>query len=188
MKMRWAGALATALCVGTIALSAYAGGADVKDSTGKVIGRVSVIGSGIDATTSMYCLKGNNGLGYVPYYARRGNDYGSQDIKIVEREAPGYGTHAYTIKPNGDIYDASPYKKVGNVTQTVGVARSSYTVWFTDANGKKLGYAYWTAAASGGGLLYDANNKIVGRFGSSADDDMRFVAFFFFYIAPAECK
>lgn len=178
MKTRWMGAFALSLV--TFAVSAHATTTnDIKDKNGKLIGHVSVY----DDKTNFYCENGNNGLGYVPFYTRRTKDY-TQDVRITQREVPGYASHVYTFKPNGNIYDSNN-NKVGSVTEIVGTGGTSYTVWFTDAKGNKRGYAYWSLVSSG---IYDASNKLVGTMGTKSDNDMRIVAFFFFYIAPNECK
>lgn len=132
---------------------------------------------------SAACAKGDNGSGYVPYFFTKSADY-TKEVKVYERNFPGSSSHAFTIKPNGDV-TTKDGATVGSIQHTVGASKSSYTAWFTDSSGKKKGYAYWSLASAG---LYDPSNKQIGTYGKSTDGDMRMLAFTFFYIVPKHCK
>ena len=97
---------------------------------------------------------------------------------------PSANEHAFTIKPTGDVFTSNGTRR-GKVEYIVGTGGSSYQAIYKDEKGVPKGYAYWSATSSG---FFDMGNTKIGSFGSAADDDMRFLAFFYFSVAPAKCQ
>lgn len=178
-----------ALIVAAIALAAsLTASPSVAGSEMEIRRGSTVIAKGNDehlSGTAMWCVKGNNGMGLVPYYFTKTRDF-TKDVNVYERMDRGANEHVYTIKPNGDIVQptSTGYRR-GKIEYTVSGGGTIYKATFKDAKGNPKGYAYWSPVSAG---FYDMTDKKIGTFGSGADGDMRMLAFFFFFIAPTDCR